>query len=131
MKNHLFVWTTVLTNTAGNFLLSVGMHGIQISPKASPIQYLRIFANPWIDAGVLLLIIWLASQLSLFSWADLSYVLPVTSASYVLTAILGHAFLHEPVSLARWSGIFVITIGVTLVMGTSPREKLASKETGL
>ena len=131
MKNHLFVWLAVIANTVGNFLLSVGMHHVQISPTASPLEYLRMFANPWIDAGVLLLIIWLASQLSLLSWADLSYVLPVTSASYVLTAILGHVLLHEFVSLARWSGIFVISIGVTLVMGTSPRAKLASQEARL
>lgn len=130
MKNHLFVWLAVVTNTAGNFLLSVGMHQVQISPTKNPLQYLRMFTNPWIDAGVLLLIVWLASQLSLLSWADLSYVLPVTSASYVLTAVFGHVFLHEFVSVGRWSGIFVISIGVTLVMGTSPRAKLASQETG-
>ena len=131
MKNHLFVWLAVIANTVGNVLLSVGMHRVQISPTSSPLEYLRMFANPWIDAGVLLLIVWLASQLSLLSWADLSYVLPVTSASYVLTAILGHVFMHEFVSLARWSGIFVISIGVTLVMGTASRAKLASQEAHL
>jgi uncharacterized membrane protein len=130
MKNHLFVWLAVLTNTIGNFLLSVGMHQVQMSHTAYGLEYLRMFANPWIDAGVLLLIIWLASQLSLLSWADLSYVLPVTSASYVLTAILGHVFLHESVSLARWSGICAISIGVMLVMGTPPRARTASQESG-
>ena len=131
MKNHLFVWISVVTNTVGNVLLSVGMHKVQISPASYPLELLRMFTNPWIDAGVLLLIVWLASQLSLLSWADLSYVLPVTSASYVLTAVLGRVFLHESVSLARWSGIFMISIGVMLVMGTSPRAKLASQKAGL
>jgi drug/metabolite transporter (DMT)-like permease len=131
MKNHTFVLLAVVANTVGNFLLSVGMHQVKISPAASPFEYLRIFANPWIDAGVALLIVWFASQLSLLSWADLSYVLPVTSASYVLTAILGNVFLHEFVSLTRWSGVFVISVGVMLVMGTSPRAKLPSQESAL
>jgi drug/metabolite transporter (DMT)-like permease len=125
-KNHLFVSLAVVANTVGNFLLSVGMHDMQFNASASPLEYLRIFANPWIDIGVLLLIVWFASQLSLLSWADLSYVIPVTSASYVLTAILGKLFLHEFISLARWSGIFVISVGVMLVMGTSPRPNLAA-----
>ena len=71
---------------------------------------------------------WFASQLSLLSWADLSYVLPITAASYVLTAVLGKIFLHEFISLARWSGICVISAGVMLVVGTSPRAKLSPRE---
>lgn len=127
-KNQVFVWLAVTANTVGNFLLSVGMHRIELSPSASPLEYLRIFANPWIDAGVMLLIVWFASQLSLLSWADLSYVLPVTSASYVLTAVLGKIFLHEMVSIGRWSGIFAISVGVMLVMGTSPQGEIRSRE---
>jgi len=100
LKNQVFVCLAVIANTLGNFLLSVGMHAIQLKPSASPLEYLRIFANLWIDAGVILLIVWFASQLSLLSWADLSYVLPITAASYVLTAVLGKIFLHEFISLA-------------------------------
>jgi len=127
-KNPVFVCLAVIANTVGNFLLSVGIHAIQLKPSASPLDYLCIFANPWIDAGVIMLIIWFASQLSLLSWADLSYVLPITSASYVLTAVLGKIFLHEFISPARWSGICVISAGVMLVVGTSPRAKLSPRE---
>jgi hypothetical protein len=91
-------------------------------------EYLRIFTNPWIDGGVVLLIVWFASQLSLLSWGDLSYVLPITAGSYVLTAVLGKIFLHEFISLARWSGICVISAGVMLVVGTCPRGKLSPRE---
>jgi len=124
LKNQLFVFLAVIANTLGNFLLSVGMHPIQSKPLTSPLEYLHIFANPWIDAGVVLLVVWFASQLSLLSWADVSYVLPVTTASYVLTAVLGKIFLHEILSLARWSGIGIILAGVVLVLGTRPRARL-------
>jgi drug/metabolite transporter (DMT)-like permease len=128
LKNHVFIFLAVIANTFGNFLLSVGMHAIQLKPLTSPLGYLHIFANPWIDAGVILLIAWFASQLSLLSWADLSYVLPVTAASYVLTAVLGKIFLHEVISLARWSGIGVISAGVMLVVSTCPRARLGPRE---
>jgi len=128
LKNHIFVSLAVIANTLGNFLLSVGMRSMDFKPWASPLQYLRIFANPWIDAGVVLLLIWFAAQLSLLSWADLSYVLPVTAASYVLAAVLGKVFLHEFISISRWFGILAISMGVLLVIGTSPRARLGARE---
>jgi len=127
-KNHIFVGLAVIANTLGNVLLSVGLRQIGFSVSQSPLEYLRIFANPYIDLGVVLLIVWLAAQLSLLSWADLSYVLPITAGSYVLTAIVGKVFLHEFVSLARWGGILLISLGVLLVIGTSPRARLGARE---
>jgi drug/metabolite transporter (DMT)-like permease len=104
------------------------MRQTDFRPSASPLDYLQIFTNPWIDCGVLLLIVWFASQLSLLSWSDLSYVLPITGGSYVLTAVLGKVFLHEFVSISRWLGILVISLGVILVMGTAPKAKLGPRE---
>jgi uncharacterized membrane protein len=127
IKHHTCVVLAIIANTLGNFLLSVGMRQMDFQPS-SPLEYLRIFANPWIDAGVLLLIVWFASQLSLLSWSDLSYVLPITGASYVLTAVLGKVFLHEFVSISRWLGILVISLGVVLVVGTAPKAKLGPRE---
>jgi drug/metabolite transporter (DMT)-like permease len=58
--------------------------------------------------------------MALLSWADLSYVLPVTSMAYVLVALVGRFVLHEAVSMAHWSGILLIMIGVALVGSTNP-----------
>ena len=49
--------------------------------------YIQVLFDPWVALGVVLLIVWLLSQMTLLSWADLSYVLPVTSVGYVLTAL--------------------------------------------
>jgi uncharacterized membrane protein len=128
IKHHTCVILAVIANTLGNFLLSVGMRQMDFQPSASPLDYLQIFANPWIDGGILLLIVWFASQLSLLSWSDLSYVLPITGASYVLTAVLGKVLLHEWVSMSRWLGILVISLGVGLVIGSAPKAKLGPRE---
>lgn len=53
--------------------------------------------------------------LTLLSRADLSYVLPVTSFSYILTAILAILVLNEEISGRRWFGILLICFGVLLV----------------
>ncbi len=97
------------------------MHEVGQIVSLSPLPYLEAFFNPWVSAGVTLLVVWIVSQLCLLSRADLTYVLPVTSASYVLAAITGLLFLGEHISTARWGGILLIGAGVALVSRTAPR----------
>jgi uncharacterized membrane protein len=108
-KTFCLAAVTVICNVLGNFALSQGMH------QSDPIL------NLWMVSGVLLLAVFMISQLSLLSCADLSYVLPITAASYVLTALLGAVALGEYVSTAHWIGISMIFLGVTVVGRTSPR----------
>jgi uncharacterized membrane protein len=62
------------------------------------------------------------SRMTLLSWADLSYVLPVTAIGYVLVALVGWAFLNERIPFKRWAGIGLIVAGVALVsLRTAPR----------
>ncbi len=79
------------------------------------LQYIQAIFTPWVMLGVALLILWLVSRMALLSWADLSYVLPVTSIGYVASVLLGRIFLDEQVSLARWGGTILIVIGTVLV----------------
>ena len=65
--------------------------------------------------GLLLQIAFFVIFLTLLSKADLSYVLPVTSFSYVLTAIVAVWMLHEKISGIRWFGTLLICMGVLLV----------------
>ncbi len=105
----------------GNFALSMGMKQVGTTVSVSLLPYLRALLNPWVIAGVCLLVIWLITNLSLLSWADLSYVLPVTATAYVITAILGRVFLGEYVSKIRWTGILLILTGAIIVGLTMPR----------
>jgi uncharacterized membrane protein len=118
----------VVSNVLGNVSLSRGMQGVGRIVSFSPWPYIHAFLNPMVAVGVLLLIVWLMSQLSLLSRVDLSYVLPVTSVSYVLTALMGEFLLHEQVSTTRWLGIGLICLGVSLVARTVPRTAPAMYE---
>jgi uncharacterized membrane protein len=121
LKNRTVIVLLVASNVLGNFTLSRGLHEVGRLVSFSPWPYIHAFVNPLVVLGVLLLIVWLISQLSLLSRVDLSYVLPVTSVSYVLTALMGEFLLHERVSTERWTGIGLIGLGVSLVVRTLPR----------
>ncbi len=131
LRTILFVAIAVCSNLLGNILVRMGMRGAAQQPSLSPMFYLQALVNPWVLPGVLLLILCLVSQLALLSWADLSFVAPVTSIGYVLTALAGKLFLHEPLSAPRWAAILLIAGGVTLVARTPPSTAAGERPGGL
>lgn len=52
---------------------------------------------------------------SILSYADLTYVLPLTALTYVLNALLAPWLLNEVVTPTRWMGVALISAGVALV----------------
>jgi len=102
----------VFSNLAGNTLLSVGLRG------STGVEAL---IRPTVLAGVALLIFWTVTRATLMSWADLSYILPVTATGYILTAIVGVVFLHEHITGWRWAATLLIVAGVVLAGTTRPK----------
>jgi drug/metabolite transporter (DMT)-like permease len=68
--------------------------------------------------------------MALLSWADLTYVLPVTALGYVLTVLAGRVLLAEQVSGQRWAGTLMIVAGVSLVGRTPIRTTASGKAAG-
>lgn len=104
--------TVIVSGVLGNFALAWGMK--HAAPGAGPILSLL---HPAVIAGIVLLIVWTLLRMKLLSFADLTYVLPVTSVGYVLNALLGAAFLSETISPARWAGTILIMAGAALTGG--------------
>ena len=119
-KTRLFAAIVILSNALGNFFLARGMKHLA-APVDSPARLIQAIFTPWVALGTCLLILWLLSRMTLLSWADLSYVLPVTSLGYVANALMGHYFLGEHITPARWSGTFLIVAGTVLVGMSSSR----------
>jgi len=119
-KTRLFAAIVVLTNVTGNFALSWGIkHGAAMDGSAW--GFVRVIFDPWVFAGILLLSGWVLSRMALLSWADLSYVIPVTSIGFVLNAVMGAVFLGETITPLRWTGTLCIVGGTVLVGLTAPR----------
>jgi len=118
-KTVILTVVNIFANVIGTFSLTWGMRKIGPDVLQSPLGYILALFDPWVAAGIGLLIVWMLSQMLLLSWADLSYVLPVTSVGYVLTALSGRLFLGEQISIARWAGVTLIMMGVVLVGRTA------------
>jgi uncharacterized membrane protein len=118
-KTRAFAAIVILSNAFGNLSLTWGMRHGAGEITASPLSFIHAVFNPWVSFGIVLLVLWMLSKMFLLSWADLTYVLPVTAFGYVLNAMLGRLFLGEMITPARWAGTLLIMAGVTLVgLGT-------------
>ena len=123
MKTAWLLVVVIIANAVGNVVLALGMRQVGSIASYSPLQMvqggLSALVNPWVTAGVSLLLVFFIAHALVLSRADLSYVLLVTSIGYVLVALLGWLVLGETVSATRWAGTALITVGVGIV-GSTP-----------
>ena len=128
VKTLLLLAVVIVLNSVGNLSLAYGMKHVEESVGIDPLAYLRVMLNPAVACGIVLLIFWLLMRMTLLSWADLSYVLPLTSVGYVFAAVLGCLFLHEAVTISHWAGTFLIFAG-TMLVGTTASKTTAGETT--
>jgi uncharacterized membrane protein len=118
-RTALFLTIVVLTNSFGNMLLAMGMERMPDFAQVGLQAYIAgLLHSPFVLPGVVLSATSMLTQLSLFSWADLSFVIPCTASSYVISMILAEFILGEQVHLVRWVGVALIFVGVVLVART-------------
>jgi hypothetical protein len=123
-KTPLFLGIVIFSNLAGDVCFRLGLRQAGHLLLELRGVYVEAILTPWIGFGLIFYLTWLLSQTLLFSWADLSYVLPMTSFGYALAALAGRLLLDELISPSRWLGVFFITLGILLVSLTPARSTL-------
>ena len=114
-RQYLILALVSLCAPMGDACLARGMSRLPSISLAHPLALISAVFTPWIALGIVLLIGFFASYLTALSWADLTFVMPATAFGYVVIAILSRFWLHETISLERWAGILLITLGVSFV----------------
>ena len=123
-QQYAILLAVMVTASLGDALLSRGMSQIgQVDLHHLGLLWSAL-SNPYIIAGTLLLIGFFASYMTALSFADLTFVMPATALAYVMTALLSRFWLHEHLSLSRWSGIALIVSAVGFVAGGPSRTEL-------
>ena len=114
-RKYLVLAGVTLCASIGDSLLSRGMKQVGNISLNHLHDLILAVLNPSVSLGILLLLGFFASYMTALSWADLTYVLPATSLSYVLVTVMGKLVLHEVVSPGRWLGVLLISSGVGFV----------------
>jgi drug/metabolite transporter (DMT)-like permease len=124
IKTLVVILVMVLCANIGDLMLKRGMSqigAVTLSPAGLEHAFLLTVTNSTIWIGILFLIGFTVSYMTVMSWADYSYVMPAGAFGYALLTLLAVVFLHETVSPRRWFGVVLICIGVLLVSQTKPR----------
>ena len=119
MRNSVVLVLVVCLEVFGNICLSHGMRQVGPLHASASMNFLslgiQIFSNLWILIGLVLLLAYFIFFLTALSRMELSYVLPMTASSYVLTAFMAWGILGERISVTRWIGTWLICMGILLV----------------
>jgi drug/metabolite transporter (DMT)-like permease len=110
----------VVFGTMGEIFMSRAMKETGEVKNFRPVALIEVILRAlrvrWMWLGVGMMAIGFFSLLAVFSFENVSFVVPVTALSYVVGALGGRFFLGERVSLQRWIGILLVCAGVTLVL---------------
>jgi uncharacterized membrane protein len=114
---HTLLWVGIATTLGGlgHVILAKGMKLVGAG-EGSPLA--RTLSNPWVLLGVALQAAFFFIYMALLTRENVSKVLPLTTLNYIIVALLAQAFLDEPVTAMRWTGIGLIVVGVVLVSRT-------------
>jgi drug/metabolite transporter (DMT)-like permease len=125
-QQYMILVAVMLTASVGDTLLSRGMAQVgAVDVHHLGLLWQALF-NPYVDAGIVLLIGFFASYMTALSWADLTFVMPATAFGYVVVALLGHFWLHEYLSVYRCAGIALIVCAVGFVANGPARTERSS-----
>lgn len=108
----------VICQVFGDLWISRGMREIgAVSFEAGVLLTIatKFLTSPWIWLGISFLICSLLLYLAAMSRFDLSYVIPMTAFTYVLSTAMAILILREQVSMIRLLGTCIITAGAFVV----------------
>ena len=127
-KTLVFVVLMVAASSVGDIFLKQGMDRIPVQLDAASLgsAFAQTVASGRIWMGIACLLVSFVLYLMLLSWADYSYVMPISSFGYAVVALLAVLVLGESVTAGRWAGVALICVGVGLVGRTEPRTTGAS-----
>ena len=121
-KTYSLLVPIVLFASMGNVLLGEGMKQIGAihfwSRATLGALFVKTFSSGWIWLGIISLLLFLACFMIVLSWADYSFVMPVSAVSYALVPLMSRWLLNETVTPQRWAGVALICVGVALVTRT-------------
>jgi drug/metabolite transporter (DMT)-like permease len=114
IKSIAYIILIVIIISIAQTLIKTGMNKIQISDFLNIFNIsviINIITSWYVVGGFALYAITLVLLLGVMSKEDVSFVYPLLSIGYIITAIFAIMFLNEFVSVLRWGGIALIFLG--------------------
>ena len=106
---------SVLAVDTGQLLLKNGMNTINLVQGSYVTGIISAFSNPFVIAGLTIIILSSMLWISVLSKSDLSFAYPMLSIGFIFVSIASLFLFNEKITLIRWAGIFFIGSGVFMM----------------
>lgn len=118
MKTFLLLAALVVCGSMGEILSAKGMKQVgevSLRPRLLVGAAWRAARSRHLIAAVFFHALAFFSLLALLSYAEMSYVVPLTAAGYITNTLGARFLLKERINRSRWIGTLLVAAGVTLV----------------
>ena len=116
------IFLVVFMSSLGQLAMKQGMTEVgrigDLGSLLHPAMLIMILTNRYVFAGIFLHAVGVIFWLGALSTLDVSYVYPLASLGYVITAVFAYIFLNEEIVFLRASGILLVVLGSYLIMRT-------------
>ena len=131
----IILFVALCFETAGVIMLSKGLRALPSPKNYSPGEIARLVGrgvtSKNIVLGVAFEAVFFVGLLMLMSNADVSFVWPLTSLTFVFSTFAARFYLHEQVDALRWLGVIFIVCGAGLITFTEKRKERQGKPANL
>ena len=118
-KSLLLILVSICLAVVGQVLLKIGMTQVGSIGSSSIANWqstlIKVITTPQVWLGLLLYGLSAVFWLIVLSRVDLSFAYPFVAVGYIAVLLISSIYLHENVSLLRWSGVLVICLGVMMI----------------
>lgn len=118
----LILFIGLVFETMGVILLSKGLKGLAGPDGYSIAEIARLVGRAVTSRNIMLGVafeaVFFICLLVMMSRADVSFVWPLTSLTFVFSTIAARFLLHEQVDALRWAGVMLIVLGAGLITFT-------------
>ncbi|MGZ8899483.1 MAG: EamA family transporter [Limisphaerales bacterium] len=125
----MILFVGLFFETMGVILLSKGLKALEGPNSYTPGEIARLvgraLTSKHIVIGVAFEAVFFVCLLVMMSRADVSFVWPLTSLTFVFSTIAARYVLHEQIDGLRWAGVLFIMLGAGLITFT---EKMKERE---
>ena len=119
MKTAMTLSIIILASSLGDVFIAKGMKRVgEISTfrlRELALIGKSMVRNAAFLLGILCLAISFCAFLAVLSWADLSFIVPATSLSFVVSTLGAKWLLQERINRLRWIGTLLVGVGVALL----------------
>lgn len=127
----VILFVALAFETFGVIFLSKGLKALE-GPKGYTAMEIakmvgRAITNKNIVLGVAFEAVFFIGLLIMMSNADVSFVWPLTSLTFVFSTLAARFVLHEQIDALRWAGVVFIVLGAGLITYTEKKKERIEK----